>query len=96
MSYSKIDKGRALGIMGFKSSRPLDVCVGNTDKIRELLDKALFERTQEILHGKNSLEADPGAGENGAGRRKSMSRQGSRQGSRYIVHRVTRNGHFIQ
>ena len=51
MPKSRIDKGRALGIMGFPSSRPLDACLGNFEKAREILDEALFKKTQEILHG---------------------------------------------
>ena len=51
MPKSRIDKGRALAIMGFVSSRPLDACLGNFEKAREILDEALFKKTQEILHG---------------------------------------------
>ena len=51
MGKSKIDKGRALAIMGFTSARPLDACMGNFEKIRDILDAALFTKTQEILHG---------------------------------------------
>ena len=51
MPKTRIDKGRALGIMGFPSSRPLDACLGNFEKAREILDEALFKKTQEILHG---------------------------------------------
>jgi hypothetical protein len=47
----KMDKGKALAIMGFGTSRPLDVSLGQPEKIREILDKALFDRTQEMLHG---------------------------------------------
>ena len=50
MPKSKIDKGRALGIMGFSSSRPLDACLGDPEQIRSLLDEALYKKTQEILH----------------------------------------------
>ena len=48
----KMDKGRALSIMGFSTTRPIDAQCGKPDKIREVLDKALFQRTQEMMHGK--------------------------------------------
>lgn len=51
MPKSRIDKGRALAICGFGSSRPLDACLGNFEKARAILDEALFKKTQEILHG---------------------------------------------
>ena len=50
MPKTRVDKGRALGIMGFSSSRPLDACLGNSEKIRILLDDALYKMTQQILH----------------------------------------------
>ena len=50
MPKSKIDKGRALSILGFSSSRPVDACLGDSDLIRKILDEALFKKTQEILH----------------------------------------------
>lgn len=58
MPKTKIDKGRALSIMGFGSSRPLDACLGNFQKAREILDEALFKKTQEILHGPASQGRD--------------------------------------
>ena len=36
----------------FFYSRPIDAQCGKPDKIREVLDKALFQRTQEMMHGK--------------------------------------------
>ena len=50
MPKSKLDKGRALGIMGFSSSRPLDACLGDAEQTRSLLDDALYKKTQAILH----------------------------------------------
>ena len=50
MPKTRVDKGRALGIMGFSSSRPLDACLGNCEQIRILLDDALYKKTQQILH----------------------------------------------
>ena len=50
MPKKKIDGGRALSIMGFASSRPLDACLGNQTQIRAVLDEALFKKTQLILH----------------------------------------------
>ena len=50
MPKSKIDKGRALSILGFSSSRPIDACLGDSDLIRQILDEKLFMKTQEILH----------------------------------------------
>ena len=46
-----MDRNRALSIMGFANARPIDAHVGKPDKIREVLDKALFDRTQQMLHG---------------------------------------------
>ena len=51
MDGRKMDKNRALSIMGFSNARPIDAQVGKPDKIREVLDKALFDRTQQMLHG---------------------------------------------
>ena len=48
MPKTKIDKGRALGIMGYSNSRPLDACLGDSEKIRAVLDEALYKKTQEI------------------------------------------------
>ena len=59
MPKTKIDKGRALGIMGYANSRPLDACLGDSEKIRAILDEALYKKTQEILHAppnKNSAK----------------------------------------
>ena len=50
MPKNKVDGGRALSIMGFASSRPLDACLGNHNLIRAVLDEALFKKTQQILH----------------------------------------------
>ena len=36
--------------MGFASARPLDACLGDREKIRAVLDDALFKKTQVILH----------------------------------------------
>ena len=65
----KMDKPRALSLMGFSTSRPIgkifhfreknlwfhvlfsDAHFGKPDEIREVLDKALFERTQQMMHG---------------------------------------------
>ena len=69
----KMDKPRALSLMGFSTSRPigkfffsfakkklqvritylffLDAHFGKPEEIREVLDKALFERTQQMMHG---------------------------------------------
>ena len=46
-----MDKNRALSIMGFANARPIDAQMGKSDKIREVLDKALFDRTQQMMHG---------------------------------------------
>lgn len=53
----KLDKSRALAILGFATARPLEACFGKPDKAREMLDEALFKKTQEILHGETSLPA---------------------------------------
>ena len=50
MPKKKLEKGRALAIMGFSSSRPLDSCLGDRELIRAVLDEALFKKTQQILH----------------------------------------------
>lgn len=42
----KMDAPRALGMLGFKSSRALDQ--GTEDERRHMLDKQLFIRMQEI------------------------------------------------
>ena len=52
----KLDKSRALAIMGFSTARALESCFGKPDKARELLDEALFKKTQEILHGSSELD----------------------------------------
>ena len=57
MPKTKIDKGRALGIMGYSNSRPLDACLGDSEKIRAILDQALYAKTQEILHAPPSKKA---------------------------------------
>ena len=66
----KIDKSRALAIMGFATSRPLDACFGKPDKAREILDEALYIKTQEILHGGVALNVP----EKKETRRKSLKR----------------------
>ena len=57
MPKTKIDKGRALGIMGYSNSRPLDACLGDSEKIRAILDEALYKKTQEILHAPSNKKA---------------------------------------
>ena len=57
MPKTKIDKGRALGIMGYPNSRPLDACLGDSEKIRAILDEALYKKTQEILHAPSNKNA---------------------------------------
>ena len=66
----KMDKPRALSLMGFSTSRQIgkifffsqkkncdfmsffsDAHFGKPEEIREVLDKALFERTQQMMHG---------------------------------------------
>ena len=51
-----MDRNRALSIMGFANARPIDAHVGKPDKIREVLDKALFDRTQQMMHGTASIK----------------------------------------
>ena len=64
----KMDKGMALAIMGFANARPLELVMSKPEECREVLDKALYKRTQDILHNPNGLELpSPGGG----GRRKS-------------------------
>ena len=50
----KMDKGMALAIMGFPTARPLEQVMSKPDECREMLDKALYKRTQEILHNPTS------------------------------------------
>lgn len=67
-----LDKSRALNIMGFTTARPLEACYGKPDKARELLDEALFKKTQEFLHGGETLDVNPK--KDNKGRRRSTSR----------------------
>lgn len=67
-----LDKSRALAIMGFTTARPLEACFGKPDKARELLDEALFKKTQEILHGGETLDVNPKKKDQA--RRRSVSR----------------------
>ena len=52
----KLDKSRALAIMGFSTARALESCFGKHNKARELLDEALFKKTQEIFQGFSELD----------------------------------------
>ena len=51
-----MNRDKALSIMGFPNARRIDAHVGKPDKIREVLDKALFDRTQQMLHGTASIK----------------------------------------
>ena len=51
----KLDKGMALAIMGFANARPLELVMSKPDECREMLDKALYKRTQDILQNPNGL-----------------------------------------
>jgi len=71
MDGRKMDKNRALSIMGFANARPIDAQMGKSDKIREVLDKALFDRTQQMMHGgtakKTKKKAKAGGNKKGEG-----------------------------
>ena len=47
-----MDKDQALSIMGLRT----DALQGKPDKIHEILDKALFDRTQQMMHGTASIK----------------------------------------
>ena len=51
----KLDKGMALAIMGFANARPLELVMSKPNECREMLDKALYKRTQVILQNPNGL-----------------------------------------
>jgi len=55
----KMDKSVALAVMGFKSTRTLESLMSKPDECREELDKALYKRTQEILHNANNEPSLP-------------------------------------
>ena len=64
----KLDKGMALAIMGFANARPLELVMSKPDECREMLDKALYKRTQDILQNPNGLELPvPGGGRRKSG-----------------------------
>ena len=66
----KMDKSKALGLMGFSTSRSIEAAEG-PKATRALLDKALFEKTQEILHrSANAKQANKPGGKAGAGAKK--------------------------
>ena len=45
----------ALAIMGFATARPLEAVMSKPEECREMLDKALYKRTQDILQNGASL-----------------------------------------
>ena len=51
-----MNRDKALSIMGFPNGRKIDAHVGKPDKIREVLDKALFDRTQQMMNGSASIK----------------------------------------
>ena len=64
----KLDKGMALAIMGFANARPLELVMSKLDECREMLDKVLYKRTQDILQNPNGLELPvPGGGRRKSG-----------------------------
>ena len=52
---SKLDKAKSLAMLGFFSSRTLDTCLNDPEKVRKVLDKALYKRSQEIQQGSETL-----------------------------------------
>ena len=52
MDGRDMDKDQALSIMGLRA----DALQGKPDKIHEILDKALFDRTQQMMHGTASIK----------------------------------------
>ena len=52
MDGRDMDKDQALSIMGLRT----DALQGKPDKIHEILDKALFDRTQQMMHGTASIK----------------------------------------
>ena len=56
MDGGNMNRDKALNIMGFPNARRIDAHVGKPDKIREVLDKALFDRTQQMMHGTASIK----------------------------------------
>ena len=52
---SKLDKAKSLAMLGFFSSRTLDTCLNDPEKVRKVLDKALYKRSQEIQQGAETL-----------------------------------------
>ena len=52
MDGRDMDKDQALSIMGLRA----DALQGKPDKIHEILDKALFDRTQQMMHGTASVK----------------------------------------
>ena len=52
----KMDTARALGIMGFTSTRWMDASSGMNPK--ESLDKALFDQMQELMKNKRQASKD--------------------------------------
>ena len=67
----KMDKSMALAIMGFATARPLELLMSKPDECREALDKALYKRTQDILHNPSGLELPVPGGSSHMSRRKS-------------------------
>ena len=55
MKPKKMDKSTALAIMGFATARPLEAVMSKPEECREMLDKALYKRTQDILQNGASL-----------------------------------------
>ena len=56
MDGRNMDYDLALTIMGFPNAQRIDALKGKPDKIHELLDKALFDRTQQMMHGTASIK----------------------------------------
>ena len=55
-TFNKVDKAKCLAIMGFLSARSLESTMHDPDKARQLLDKALYKRTQEIQKDDGSFK----------------------------------------
>ena len=56
MDGRNMNQDHALSIMGFPNSKRIDALIGKPDKIHEVLDKALFDRTQQMMHGTASIK----------------------------------------